>query len=660
MPRTDRWPERIGAVFLPVADSVEVAEDAAPPAEGPPLPQGCYTLSLRWAGTQRNAPGLVGTLRVEPMLPRVRFSADLYRDQLTPDVLADPSSAHGEGGSPAEEAADTGGSIPIFPRLNYHSYLRGVGAKPSSTLPGGAGNTVVLEFEEFIYTHGEETHGEAFRGEFTQAPSCRPQLRFVVAPTAMPGLYSGTASRTALGGWSRHGTVSIRWVSPHYRHAQVQLHTLEGAVAPPTEVDGATLVTIFADAGWELSVTDGGTFPLPAELSHVNINDCWTADDMKKLLTSVPGFDLAEFDSVWRVHLVAIPTKLGCWRGRMLESVLVHDVWLARLGATTSSHAGYPSDEVPDGMGGSHYDAAADQQQRQVPRAYLRSAAHELGHAFNQIHQADDKGEPDNSIMTSTDDLAKVLGTAGTFPDEVNMAFNDRVKGHLRHLPDPAVRPGAMRTFLTAESLYGAAPEAADVTWLEPLELSVELPSDHLTLGEPTTLFWTLTNRGQTAVSVPTELTVESGVARVSITDPRGMIRFMRPAEVQSCPQVSMAPLEAGASVRGSTDLFGGLDGFAFEMAGRHVVEVIVLWGLAGVLVAVSGTRAVFVFYPTTTEENEVAALLLDPDVGKAVASGDLTPFERAAQRIKRAQEIAPTHPANLALRRLGLNEQPT
>jgi hypothetical protein len=652
MPRTDRWPERIGAVFLPVADTVEVAEDAAPPAERPPpLQQGCYTLSLRWAGTPRNAPGLVGTLRVEPMLPRVRFSADLYRDQLTPDILADPSGALGAGGSPAEEAADTGGSIPIFPRLNYHSYLRGVGVKPSSALPGGAGDTVVLEFEEFIYSHWEQ-----FRGEFAQAPSCRPQLRFVVAPTATPGLYSGTASRSALGGWSKHGTVSIRWISPHYRHAQVQLHTLEGAVPPPAEVEGTTLATIFADAGWQLSVTDGGTIALPAELSHVNINDCWNAFDMGKLLTLVPGFDPAGLDSVWRVQLVAIPAKLGCWRGRMPETVEIDGVSLARLGATTSSHAGYPSEEAPDGMGGSHYDAAADQQQHQFPRAYLRTAAHELGHAFNQIHQRGDKGGPDNSIMTTSEALAEVLGTAGTFPDDVELAFNDRVKGHLRHLPDPAVRPGAMRTF-SAETLF-QAPEAADVAWLEPLELTVDLTSDHLTLGELAELSWTLTNRGQTAVSAPTELTVESGVARVSITDPRGMIRFMRPAEVQSCPQVSMAPLEPGASVRGSTTLFGGPDGFAFEMGGRHVVEVIVLWDLAGVPVAVSGTRVVFVFYPTTTEENEVAALLLDPDVGKAVALGDLTPFEGASQRIKRAQEIAPAHPANQALRRLGLNQQ--
>jgi hypothetical protein len=74
-------------------------------------------------------------------------------------------------------------------------------------------------------------------------------------------------------------------------------------------------------------------------------------------------------------------------------------------------------------------------------------------------------------------------------------------------------------------------------------------------------------------------------------------------------------------------------------MPGRHIVEVIVLWELAGVPVAVSGEHDVFVSY-----------------VGKAVAFGDLAPFERAAQRIRRAQAAAGTHPANEALNRLGLS----
>jgi hypothetical protein len=50
-----------------------------------------------------------------------------------------------------------------------------------------------------------------------------------------------------------------------------------------------------------------------------------------------------------------------------------------------------------------------------------------------------------------------------------------------------------------------------------------------------------------------------------------------------------------------------------------------------------------------------VAALLLDPEVGKAVALGDLKPFERAARRIGQARAVAGAHPATRAFDRLGL-----
>jgi hypothetical protein len=94
-------------------------------------------------------------------------------------------------------------------------------------------------------------------------------------------------------------------------------------------------------------------------------------------------------------------------------------------------------------------------------------------------------------------------------------------------------------------------------------------------------------------------------------------------------------------------------------MPGRHAIEVIVLWDLAGVPVAVSGERDLFVSYPTSNRENEVAALLLDPDVGRAVAVGNVASFPRAAERIERATAIAKTHPAGKALRELGLGQQP-
>ena len=50
-----------------------------------------------------------------------------------------------------------------------------------------------------------------------------------------------------------------------------------------------------------------------------------------------------------------------------------------------------------------------NEKQRNVPRAFLRSATHELTHTFNQIHQEQETAA-DNSIMTTTPSVADVLG----------------------------------------------------------------------------------------------------------------------------------------------------------------------------------------------------------------------------------------------------------
>jgi hypothetical protein len=148
---------------------------------------------------------------------------------------------------------------PSTPGRDYHAYLRGTETVLTSVAPRGAGCPFTLEFEEFTYSHPDV----GFSGRFQPAPA--RTIRFALAPTASPDLYSGTAYHGA----TRLGAVSIRWISPFLRRAHLQLNTLEGAVAPPAEVEGASFATIFADVGWELTVTDAGTIPLPAELSGV-------------------------------------------------------------------------------------------------------------------------------------------------------------------------------------------------------------------------------------------------------------------------------------------------------------------------------------------------------------------------------------------------------
>jgi hypothetical protein len=105
------------------------------------------------------------------------------------------------------------------------------------------------------------------------------------------------------------------------------------------------------------------------------------------LVVRNPATDL---DAEWRIHLVVVPAELGCQRGVM------YDYFDAPREAVASfSDDGYPAAECAT------YGSATGQRQRDVPRAYLRNALHELGHVFNQVHQ-EQEGGADNSIRSPT------------------------------------------------------------------------------------------------------------------------------------------------------------------------------------------------------------------------------------------------------------------
>ena len=97
--------------------------------------------------------------------------------------------------------------------------------------------------------------------------------------------------------------------------------------------------------------------------------------------------------------------------------------------------------------------------------------------------------------------------------------------------------------------------------------------------------------------------------------------------------------------------------GFAFEMAGRHLVEVIILWDINGLQLGVEKETEVWVAYPLTDKDNQIAALLLDREVGGAVASGHSPKGGKAEMRIREAVQIQTNHPACAQLKKLGLTK---
>ena len=670
-----RWEERIGAVFLPEAGEMEVVDDERGGAtDGPRLPppdavsvpglplrlcwtqlkQGCYTVHHTPTGAGLFSARFRGTLRVELTGAAPRISGDLYRYRLidpsvigsTGELVRRPDLIDRLGTASDEAAATT--TIPVYSRRSYNSYLRGTRANLFSRPTRGEPCRFSLELEQFTYAHP----ASGFSGAFPATPNRR--VRFALTHTSTADLYNGQLHEVhASGATTLLGTVSIRWISPFFRRARLQLNTLTGAVSPPT-VSGNDIRSIFSDAGWDVTMTDGGSISLPPALAGVTTTACWSEANLHALMQSVPGYNAADLDSQWRVHVVAVPATIGCSRGIMFDSALGSDPnAVPREGAATFSHDGYPASDFPVAVG-SQYDAATGQQQRNVPRAFLRSATHEVGHAFNQIHQGFEGGN-DNSIMTPTPGVASVLGAGGTFPDGINLAFNDRVKRHLRHYPDPAVRPGGMDFFGSAV----AAPEPADVDWVSNMHLDVVPSADRARLGEPLTLQWILVNDSDGPVPVPDRLDAETLIARVNVTDPSGRITFMRPPVLDACFTYNVVALEPGASMSGSTTLFWGKNGFAFETPGRHRVEVVLLWTLAGAPIAAAGEAEVFVQYPVSDDDNDVAALMLHPEVGRAVHAGEVAGFAAGAERVQSVLERSGSHPATTFLQERGIGIAP-
>jgi hypothetical protein len=176
------------------------------------------------------------------------------------------------------------------------------------------------------------------------------------------------------------------------------VHRLTGAEEPQA-VTGSSgneyFTTVFATAGWDLSVSSGGEVPLPGSLVGVqNPNTCWSSQNSHTLMQTVPGYNPGDLDTVWRAHLLVVPAALGCSRGRMFDNGPSELNNIKREGAVTHSHDGYPPADS------ANFGAAENGLQKDFPRAFLRSASHEVGHTFNQIHQELEGGE-DNSIMTT-------------------------------------------------------------------------------------------------------------------------------------------------------------------------------------------------------------------------------------------------------------------
>lgn len=567
-----------------------------------------------------------GTLRVDRTATETTISGDLYRYAVGATVPSGPD-------------------IPIFPRRNYFSYL-----KVTDSVIGFF--QVTLTVEEYQYTHPMT----GFNGSFADVPT--RTFRIVLFPATRPvGFGSPYFRGRVYEADVERGVFEMGWVSSFFRKATVEIDTVAGAVAPPTSVPASSgsgtesFRTIYATAGWDLNVIyDATAIPVPAGITATECclidagGPCtnplgWSGAQLHNLMTMVRR-STPTLDEEWRVHLMVVQAKLGCSRGLMYDQIVDH-----REGAATYSDDGYPSTDS------AFYGTAADQQQRNVPRAYLRSAAHEIGHCFNGQHQGlPGEAASDNSIMTPTNSVARILGTAttgatGVFPTNIALEFNAHVRHHMVHFPDPVVRPGAMN-WTAGHST--SAPEA-DVDFFDAsvLELELVFSKTQVKLGELLPLAWELVNHSSQSIPVPNDLRLEVHQTEITIIDPSGITRRLLPFVIFDY-EASRTDLKPGEKLEARTRLFWSSNGFAFDKPGKHIIEVRILWNEKQKIRGVKASKEIWVDYPVINADNDVAALLLHDEVGMFVAlGGRANHLKEAVSRIREAISKHPNHPAS-------------
>jgi hypothetical protein len=573
-----------------------------------------------------------GTLRVDTRAGQTTISGDLYRfwnfpwfnptlkpigvlrPQRPLTLIPGPDRAS-PGSASAAAAAVVGDQIspfdvplfdiPIYARNRYYSYLKVKSIQRSA--PFGSGPCqLTFTTEEYLYT---QPPAGQFDGTFPLPPGSRTvtiTLETRPAPAGFGGAYfEGTLSE----GGVAQGTVTMGWVSPSFRRATLEIDTLTGAVAPQA-VGTENFGTVFASAGWDMTfVYDQTNIPVPA---GVTATACWSNANLHALMLANRN-PATNLDAEWRLHLFVVPAAMNCGRGVMYDTIDV-----PREGVASFSNDGYPVAQS------SFFGSAAGQQQRNVPRAFLRSASHETGHGFNQIHQEQEAGA-DNSIMTTTPSVADVLagpatGAPGVFPDQINLGFNEHVRHHLVHFPDPVVRPGGM-TFGAGHSF--SVPEA-DRYYFSPTEVDLQLVPDfggQIELGEPLLLRWQLVNNTAGPIPVPQDIGVEAQHTFITVTNPHGAAKLM-PSFVIQTDRGGIRTLDPGDTIGAETRVYWGSRGFAFETPGKYGLELRILWTYRGAPFGVTAHADVWVNYPRSQTDNDAAATLLHPEVGKYVALG--------------------------------------
>jgi hypothetical protein len=585
--------------------------------------QGCYQIVMEPTGVSpfplRST--FKGSMRVEHGADHSIVSGDLYRFRR----WKSPVLSRGDliGFFVNATGDEPGPVIPIYPRNRYYSYLKVVQISISLFTLLKKSCTITLKAEEYQYTHPDA--GEA-TGNFPETPD--RVLTIVLRRVADPEGYAGPSFEGSVyeGGTLLPYKFSMLWVSDFYRRAQVEVENVTGGTLV-TSAGVNDFSTVYATAGWDVTILTGDAdLAVPADASST---DPWSRAELHAFMLANRN-PATNLNFEWRIYYLTVPFDLTPDSGTF--GVMFDHFGEQREGACNFA----------DNLTGVHDD----------DRARLRSACHEVGHAFNLFHPPDEGLENDNSIMSKSGAVRELIqDSGGTYPDDINFVFNEHNRHHLIHSPDVVVRPGG-EDFEFGHN-FGFSPEAEDNAEAAQLDLDLKIENDPLTLGEPLTIQLTLTNHGQEAVRVPKNIGTAFRSTEITVGKSGERARHYH-SFVLLCDGQADIELKPGKSIVSNEVIYWDRNGCVFDSPGSYTVSASITWDTKGQPFSATTSARVFVDYPLTKADNDVAALLLNDEVGKYVAlGGNARHLKEAVSRIKRASELAEEHSAVQRLRKL-------
>src|SRR2546421_627531 len=146
----------------------------------------------------------------------------------TSDFTPDPEGPELPPGLPGGIPSFGPSEIPFYPRSRYGSYLKAT----SVYIPRFSFGTcrITLNLDEYDYT---QPPAGSFDGSFPTTPS--RSMTIYLTPATPPSGYTGAylTGQVYIGGVLQTSmSITLAWVSDHYRKATVEVHTMTGAVAP--------------------------------------------------------------------------------------------------------------------------------------------------------------------------------------------------------------------------------------------------------------------------------------------------------------------------------------------------------------------------------------------------------------------------------------------